>query len=27
MRDAVVTSSGLPAQLNLAMEALKETGQ
>lgn len=27
MREAVVTSSGLPAQLNLAMEALKETGQ
>ncbi|MEV0712757.1 hypothetical protein [Nocardia aurea] len=27
MRDAVVTSSGLPAQLELAMDALKEAGK
>ncbi len=27
MREAVVTSSGLPSQLELAMEALKEAGQ
>ena len=27
MREAIVTSSGLPAQLELALEALKEAGK